>query len=153
MTTPSLADALAGTPPAVLPADPPAGLPDPRDSRRSMRRGWSRQCPACGKGALFTGFLRVRDACPACGEHLHHHRADDGPAYFTILIVGHLLAPLLMLVYFRFHPHPLVMAAGFSAGCIGLSLWLLPRIKGLIVGLQWAKRMHGFGTGEPASDV
>jgi hypothetical protein len=28
---------------------------------------------------------------------------------------------------------------------IGLSLWLLPRVKGALVGLQWALRMHGFG--------
>ncbi len=28
---------------------------------------------------------------------------------------------------------------------IGLSLWFLPRIKGALVGLQWALRMHGFG--------
>jgi len=33
-------------------------------------------------------------------------------------------------------------------GCTALSLYLLPRLKGVIVGLQWAKRMHGFG--EPA---
>ena len=36
-----------------------------------------------------------------------------------------------------------------------VSLWLLPRVKGALVGLQWALRMHGFGgpdeaEGEPA---
>ena len=25
------------------------------------------------------------------------------------------------------------------------SLWLLPHIKGALVGYQWATRMHGFG--------
>jgi uncharacterized protein (DUF983 family) len=29
-----------------------------------------------------------------------------------------------------------------------LSLYLMPRLKGGIVGLQWAKRMHGFGGGD-----
>jgi uncharacterized protein (DUF983 family) len=24
-------------------------------------------------------------------------------------------------------------------------LWLLPRVKGALVGYQWAMRMHGFG--------
>ena len=37
------------------------------------------------------------------------------------------------------------MALGFSAVFVALSLWLLPRLKGIFVGLQWAKRMHGFG--------
>ena len=41
-----------------------------------------------------------------------------------------------------------MMAIGFSVVFVALSLWLLPRLKGLFVGLQWAKRMHGFGGGE-----
>jgi hypothetical protein len=33
-----------------------------------------------------------------------------------------------------------------------LSLWLLPRVKGALIGLQWAFRMHGFGSGpDPAA--
>jgi uncharacterized protein (DUF983 family) len=39
------------------------------------------------------------------------------------------------------------MALGFSAAFVALSLWLLPRLKGVFVGLQWAKRMHGFADG------
>jgi len=32
-----------------------------------------------------------------------------------------------------------------------LSLSILPRVKGALVGLQWALKMHGFGTGpDPA---
>ena len=77
---------------------------------------------------------------------MHHQRADDGPAFFTILIVGHAMAPLLYMFFVRFRPEPLVTVAVFSVGCVALALYLLPRIKGAIVGLQWAKRMHGFGT-------
>jgi uncharacterized protein (DUF983 family) len=76
---------------------------------------------------------------------LHHQRADDGPAYLTILVVGHLMAPLLLLVFTHYQPDPLMLAAIFSVGCVGLSLYLLPRFKGAFVALQWAKRMHGFG--------
>ena len=95
---------------------------------------------------MMSGYLKVRDNCPVCEEELHHHRADDGPAYLTILIVGHILAPLILFVYTAFRPDPLIMAVGFSIGCVALSLYLLPRLKGLMVGLQWAKRMHGFGS-------
>jgi uncharacterized protein (DUF983 family) len=116
-----------------------------RESWPSIFRGWRRRCPQCGQGPLMASYLKVRGNCPVCGEDLSHHRADDGPAYLTILIVGHLMAPLLHFVFVNFRPDPLVMATGFSIGCVVLSLYLLPRFKGAIVGLQWAKRMHGFG--------
>jgi uncharacterized protein (DUF983 family) len=94
---------------------------------------------------MMAGYLTVVHTCPACGEELHHHRADDGPAWATILITGHLMAPLMLLVFEVFRPEGWVMAIGFSLVFVALSLFLLPRIKGAFVGLQWAKRMHGFG--------
>lgn len=116
-----------------------------RPIKQAMLRGWRRKCPNCGAGPLLNGYLKVRDACPVCGEALHHHRADDGPAYLTILIVGHLMAPTLLYAFTKFRPDPLVLGTIFTVGTVGLSLWLLPRLKGVIVGIQWAKRMHGFG--------
>ena len=118
---------------------------EPRDLRRALVRGWARTCPACGKGAMMDGYLQVRDACPACATELHHHRADDGPAWATILITGHLLAPLMLAVFVALRPEGWQMAIGFSVVFVTLSLYLLPRLKGLFVALQWAKRMHGFG--------
>jgi uncharacterized protein (DUF983 family) len=94
---------------------------------------------------MLRGYLTVRDSCPVCNEELFHHRADDGPAYLTILIVGHLLAPLILWVFTHYRPDPWVLASIFSVGTVALSLFLLPRLKGAIVALQWAKRMHGFG--------
>ncbi len=99
---------------------------------------------------MMRSYLQVQRACPACGEELHHHRADDGPAYLTILIVGHLMAPLILWAFVSLRPDPLLLAGTFAAGCVALSLFLLPRLKGAMVGLQWAKRMHGFGAGTTA---
>ena len=122
-------------------------LPDEdRPVKPALLRGWRRRCPNCGAGPMMRGYLQVRDACPVCGEALHHHRADDGPAYLTILIVGHLLAPVLMFVYSTWRPEPLGLAVGLTLGTVALSLYLLPRLKGALVALQWAKRMHGFGS-------
>lgn len=126
---------------------------DDRPTGQSILRGLLCRCPACGRGPMFQGYLKVRDACPTCGEALHHHRADDGPAYLTILIVGHLMAPLLMFVFMRFRPEPATLIAMFSVGTVALSLYLLPRLKGAMVAMQWAKRMHGFGGPEEQSDV
>ena len=111
----------------------------------SVWRGWKGHCPNCGKGPMLRSYLKVRDTCPVCGEELHHHRADDGPAYLTILIVGHLLAPLILFVYTTWRPEAWTMATMFSIFTVALSLFLLPRLKGAFIALQWAKRMHGFG--------
>lgn len=120
-------------------------ITEPRDLRPAMVRGWKRRCPNCGTGPMLRGYLTVRDECPVCQEDLHHHRADDGPAYLSILIVGHVMAPLILFVFTRFRPDPMILATIFSIGCVTLALFLLPRLKGLIVAIQWAKRMHGFG--------
>lgn len=116
-----------------------------RPLKPAMLRGWRRRCPNCGSGPMFSGYLKVRDSCPVCGEGLGQHRADDGPAYLTILIVGHIMAPLILIAFVKLRPDPWTLAAVFSVGTVALSLFLLPRLKGALVALQWAKRMHGFG--------
>lgn len=122
-----------------------------RSIKQSLLRGWRRKCPACGSGPLMQDYLTVRDTCPVCSEELHHHRADDGPAWATILVSGHLLAPLMLVVFSVFRPEGWVMALGFSMVFLLLALYLLPRLKGMFVALQWANRMHGFGD-EPDAD-
>ena len=111
---------------------------------QALRRGWRRRCPACGAGPMLKSYLQVHDHCPVCGEPLYHHRADDGPAYLTILIVGHIMAPLIFAFYVAWRPEPLTLASIFSVATVALSLFLLPRLKGVFVAVQWAKRMHGF---------
>jgi uncharacterized protein (DUF983 family) len=140
--------------PASAPALPHAGaLPRDGEPDRALGpalgRGWRLRCPACGEGRMLQGYVRVRDACPACGAELHHQRADDGPSYLTILIVGHLLAPVMLWSYTAFRPEPWVLTSVFVAASVGLSVWLLPRMKGMMVAFQWARRMHGFGDPAP----
>lgn len=117
---------------------------DDRPLRDALMLGWQRRCPACGQGKMMRGYLKVADACPNCNEPLHHHRADDGPAYVTILIVGKLVMSAYMTIYLAFEPQPWVMITLCWSLAIGLSLWLLPRLKGAFVALQWSRRMHGF---------
>lgn len=95
---------------------------------------------------MLSGYLKVRDNCPACGEELFHHRADDGPAYLTILIVGHLMAPAILIAFVKYRPDPIVLAFIFTSMTVMLSLFLLPRLKGMLVAIQWSRRMYGFGT-------
>ncbi len=119
---------------------------DERELWPALRKGFRCKCPNCGSGPLLKSYLKVRDICAVCREDLSQHRADDGPAYLTILIVGHIMAPMLHIVFVNFRPEPLVLFTIFAIGCVGLSLYLLPRLKGAIVAFQWARQMHGFGT-------
>jgi len=110
----------------------------------SMLRGARLKCPSCGAGAMFHRYLKVSDACPQCGDELHHHRADDAPAYFTIVVVGHIVVSLVLAVEMAMRPPLWVHAALWLPLTVILTLVLLPSIKGALVGLQWALRMHGF---------
>ena len=84
--------------------------------------------------------------CAACGEDLSPQRADDAPTYVTIAIVGHFtIAGILAFEEFwPDTPIPLVIAIWGAVAAVA-TLGLLPRVKGALVGLQWALRMHGFG--------
>jgi len=115
-----------------------------RSVGEAMRRGALGRCPACGKGALFDGYLQIQPVCAACGEELHHHRADDAPPYFTILIVGHVIVSLVLAVEVAFAPPLWVHAALWVPLTIIVALLVLRPIKGAVVGLQWALYMHGF---------
>jgi uncharacterized protein (DUF983 family) len=116
----------------------------PRDLVRAMLRGFAQRCPSCGKGGLYRRYLKTLEACPACGEPLHHHRTDDAPPYFTILIVGHfIVGGALSLEKFAAPPTWVHLSIWLPLTLVA-SLLLLPRVKGALVGLQWALYMHGF---------
>ena len=115
----------------------------------AMLRSLRGRCPRCGIGRMFRAYLKVADHCPACGEALHHHRADDAPAYFVILIVGHIVVPLVLIVEVLYAPPYWLHAALWLPLTIALAVGLLAPIKGAIVGWQWANYMHGF---DPAAE-
>ncbi|RYG09672.1 MAG: DUF983 domain-containing protein [Caulobacteraceae bacterium] len=107
-----------------------------------MRRGLSGRCPNCGEGRLFRKYLKVQSPCPACGHDNARYPADDAPAYFTILLVGHLvIGPLLLFNFISVWPVHWVLLSTLPALAI-LSLIVLPLAKGAIIGLQWALKDH-----------
>lgn len=115
----------------------------------AVMRGLKAKCPACGIGSMFEGYLTVRDSCPACGEELHHHRADDAPPYFTIVIVGHIIVSLVLSVEIAFQPPFWVHALLWGPLTLIACLSLLRPIKGGLVAYQWALYMHGFDPNAP----
>ncbi len=121
------------------------GLPK-RSLGRAMRRGFACRCPNCGEGALFNSYLKPVLACGHCGEDLSHQRADDAPPYFTILIVGHVVVPLMVTVFLLTNLSNLTHMAIWLPLTLVLTLLLLQPVKGALIGLQWALYMHGFDT-------
>jgi uncharacterized protein (DUF983 family) len=102
-----------------------------------LKRGLTRHCPNCGQGRLFRGYLRVEPVCPACGNENGRYPADDGPAYFTMLLVGHLvIAPGLALILLRGWS-PFVILGVSLPMVAGVCLAALPFIKGGWIGVLW----------------
>jgi uncharacterized protein (DUF983 family) len=101
---------------------------------RAFSRGLKGRCPHCGEGRLYWRYLKVEPRCEKCGHDLARYPADDGPAYFTILIVGHLLvAPLLFFPIIWKAPAMYMVPATLIPLTV-LTLALLPRVKGAFIG-------------------
>ncbi len=116
----------------------------PQSKRSAMWRGAKMRCPNCDKAPLFRAYLKPVEKCANCKENWGDVRADDGPAWLTILIVGHLLAPIFHPI--AFNPNLSPWTAGLILAAVGalLSLIVLPRAKGAMMGLIWK-------TGAPTS--
>ena len=68
-----------------------------------------------------------------------------------ILVLGHIIVPLLVLVEEIYRPEVWVHLVLWMPLTLVLSLILLPMMKGGLIGLQWALRMHGFDPASPES--
>lgn len=106
--------------------------------RRSVARGLSGNCPACGEGKLFWKYLKVSGRCESCDHELARYPADDGPAYLTILLVGHLIVAPLLFFPIVWESSPAYSLPAIMIPLAGLTLALLPRIKGGWIGMMYA---------------
>jgi uncharacterized protein (DUF983 family) len=114
--------------------------PQARPFWLGVRRGLAHRCPECGKGRLYSGYLKVDHFCEVCRHPLGEYRADDGPAYVTILLVGHLVvAPLLLFPFIWQWPAAVVVPLTLGP-LAALILMTLPRIKGAFLGALWATK-------------
>jgi uncharacterized protein (DUF983 family) len=126
------------------------GAVERRDVWSAMRRGLRGRCPRCGQGKLFRAFLKVDDNCSVCGLDYTPHRADDLPAYLVIVIVGHILVPMILWIETDYAPPVWLQLSIYLPVTLIASLGLLQPVKGAVVGVQWALRMHGFDENAPS---
>lgn len=123
---------------------PPSPAPSP--AWRPLLRGLRHRCPECGRGKLYARYLKQVGQCAACGAPIGRIRAEDGPPWLTVLILGPFLAGMTF-VSARQENWPIWLTLpALGAFAILAVLMLLPRIKGAIIGLLWAMGGGAAGT-------
>ena len=123
-----------------------------RQLGQSIMRGLRCTCPRCGTCRLFKAFLKPVEQCSACGEDLHHQRADDLPPYLVIFIVGHVTVGGFMMTDMVWQLSVWTHLAIWTPITILMALLMMQPIKGGVIGLQWALKMHGFGKEDESVD-
>lgn len=115
-----------------------------RTAWQAILRGLKGKCPRCDTAKLFRSFLKPVEQCPVCRQDWSLQRADDFPAYVSILVTGHLMAPVIIaLVQGPELPFWLLTALVVGMALLLMLLTQQPA-KGAIIALQWWFEMHGF---------
>lgn len=116
----------------------------PASGWEAMFRGARGQCPRCNAAKLFHRFLKPIETCPRCRQDWTHQQADDFPAYVSILLTGHIMAPIIIALVQETALSLAALAAIIVLSMLALMIGLLQPAKGAIIALQWWFGMHGF---------
>ncbi len=84
---------------------------------------------------------------------MSHQRTDDLPPYLIVLIVGHLVVGGFMVTEMVWALGPWQQLALWTPVMLVLAALLMQPVKGAVIGLQWALRMHGFDEDQGADDA
>ena len=103
----------------------------------ALARGFARKCPNCGQASAFRGYVKVVDACSNCQEPLNEYPADDGPAYVTIILIGHVVVVPAFFMNFIYAYPPAIVLPSLLGAIVALTLVALPYIKGAFLALVW----------------
>jgi len=119
--------------------------PEEITMRQAAGRGVLGRCPCCGKGQLFARYLKQVENCTSCGEDFAGLRTDDVAPWATIIVVGHVFLPLVLMLDLT-HVMPLWAEMALWSGSLAtLAMAVLPRAKGMMLGVLWQTR----ATAEP----
>lgn len=106
----------------------------------AAKAGMAGRCPRCGTGRLFSSYLKTAKGCSNCGLDYSFIDAGDGPAVFVILIIGFIVVGLALYTEVNFNPPLWLHFLLWIPLTIILSLILLGRLKGLLIGLQYKNK-------------
>lgn len=116
----------------------------PASGWAALVRGLRGKCPRCEAAPLFMRFLKPVPRCPCCEQDWRHQQADDFPAYISIFITGHLLAPIIIALARDAEISLSMLAAIIFPLASVLMIGLLQPAKGAVIAVQWWFGMHGF---------
>lgn len=105
-----------------------------------LKRTLFKKCPRCGKGHLYQSFLKLVVSCTECSEDFTTIRADDAPAWLTILIVGHIMTFMLLVMFPVLNYPDWVLTLVMIIPSLILSLIILPFAKSFFVGILWYQK-------------
>lgn len=109
----------------------------------AIGRGLVRRCPNYGCGRLFRSYLNPTGACADCGETYSHIRTDDAAPWLTILLVGHIIGPTLLIVERAAAWPSWVSMTVWPSIILELTLGILPIAKGAFLNIIWCTRSPG----------
>jgi len=109
----------------------------------ALVRGVLGRCPRCGQGRLLHHYIKLVDGCSVCGEPYGHFRTDDAAPWLTILVVGHMTVPMVLICEINFQLPMRLALAIYLPLIVGLAAIMLPRCKGMLAALMWAVKAEG----------
>lgn len=95
------------------------------------------RCPRCRQGKLFRDLLSVVDHCDRCALVLKHHDAADGPAFFSLVLVGCVLMGLVTVVERAYAPPLWLHALLWIPLTFILSIASLRALKAVFVTVEY----------------
>lgn len=122
---------------------------EPKSFGATLWAGIIGHCPACGRGKLFDGYLKLAPRCNVCGLDYNFADSGDGPAVFVILVTGFIVVGAALIVEVLYAPPYWLHALLWGSLSILLPLILLRSFKGVLIALQFK---HKAEEGKLASD-
>ena len=103
--------------------------------------GLLKKCPNCGKGNLYSKYLKFYSHCSICGEEFHSYRTDDFGPWLSIIISGHIIVPLVLSMEQNFKIDLWIQALIWIPITIAVVLFLLPISKSICLSILWRLKM------------
>lgn len=95
------------------------------------------KCPNCGQGKLYQRYLKTVDVCRHCHTKWVDYPADDGPAWLTILVVGHMMASIAVTMAISTDWPIWQIFILLAVGTLALTLAMLPFAKAAFITVIW----------------
>ncbi|MXP09020.1 DUF983 domain-containing protein [Pseudoblastomonas halimionae] len=123
--------------------EPQTGFTPASSNWEAVWRGIRNRCPHCGEATLMPRFLKPVEECPVCGKDWDRHRADDFPAYVSIFLTGHIMAPIMIALATADILSTLGLVLALVIPFAILSIGLIQPAKGAIMALLWRLGVNG----------